>query len=305
VFDGPKRWAGAQIWRASGRAARNRATLYGGAGGLRVLTFHHTGPRELAGLARIVDWCRGRLPLASPTDADALFSGRWPHGTGDRLLLTFDDGLASNHQAACWLAARGIHGVFFVVPSLVGRSLEEYLAYHQGHGVRAHRPLAPRGARGLSAAQVREMRAMGHRIGSHNFAHRDLGGLTAPDDLRYEIDRALGGVAALTGEPCGDFAIAFGQPENVSPEAAEYLLARGPRVYACHRGLNVPGVTPAFLLRQEWRAGYPFAFTQACLDGSADHHLASRAARMVRRVGTLPSAGGEPVVAAWARGGVR
>jgi len=33
-----------------------------------------------------------------------------------------------------------------------------------------------------------------------------------------------------------DFAIGFGQPANVSEEAAAYLRETCPRVYACHRG---------------------------------------------------------------------
>jgi hypothetical protein len=134
------------------------------------------------------------------------------------------------------------------------------------------------------------MIAMGHRIAAHNYGHRDLGELHAVKDLEYEIDRAIAGVAELTGAPCLDFAIAYGQPENLSEEARAHLVERCPRIYACHRGLNVPGRTPRFLLRHDCRSDHPDAFTRVCMVGGGDHHLADRAALVAARAGLLPRA---------------
>ena len=131
---------------------------------------------------------------------------------------------------------------------------------------------------------------MGHRVAAHNFAHRDLGALHDAASLGYEIDRALDWIGELTGRACLDFAIGFGQPENVSPEAAAWLLERCPRVFACHRGLNVPGQTPRFALRHAFEPWHPFAFTRVCLEGGADRRQAAKAQEMVGRVGTLPGA---------------
>jgi peptidoglycan/xylan/chitin deacetylase (PgdA/CDA1 family) len=283
-----QRWAAAQWWRAAGRVASDRQELYDGSTGLRAVTFHETLPEELRLVKRVVDFCRTRLAIASPADGDDLFAGRWRSGERDRVLLTFDDGLASNFEAARWLATIGVQAIFFVVPSLVDRTMEEYLRFHERFGVRAHAPRSAPGARGLTTAQVREMMAMGHRIGAHNFAHRDLGSLHDRADLRYEVENAIDAVGELTGGACLDFAIGFGQPENVSDEAAAYLLERCPRVYACHRGLNVAGRTPRFLLRHAFEPAHPFAFTRICIEGGADRRMASRAREMARRVGVLP-----------------
>ncbi len=286
-----ERWAVAQLWRLDRRAARNRRRLYQGETGLRIVTFHHTGPHEMEQLRRLVAWARGRMELGEPEDADDLVAGRWRRRRSDRLLLTFDDGLESNFEAARWLAAQEIRAVFFVIPSFVGRTVTEFLDFHRRSGVTAHPP-GPPGAPGLAVRQVREMAAMGHRIGAHNFAHRDLGRLRAPADIEYEVGRALESVGEIVGSECDDFAIGFGQPENVSDEAAAWLLAQCPRVHACHRGLNVPGLTPRFLLRDDCKPWHPFAFTRACLEGGGDHHLADRAREMARRVGVLPGGSG-------------
>jgi glycosyltransferase involved in cell wall biosynthesis/peptidoglycan/xylan/chitin deacetylase (PgdA/CDA1 family) len=285
-FDSALRWAGAQWWRASGRAARNRRQLYGGAAGLRMIAFHGTPPGELERVKGVVTWCLERLELGCPDDVDTLCTGSWPHPV-DRLVLTFDDGLGSNFHAAEWLARMGIQAIFFIVPSLVDRTVGEFLRFHERNGVTAFPPIRDEAAPGLSTAQVRELVAMGHRVGAHNFAHRDLGQLHTSDALLYEIDYALERVGELTGAPCLDFALGFGQPENVSEEAAAYLLARAPRVYANHRGLNVPGRTPRILLRNSYFPNHPRAFIHACLEGSGDHLQAQRALGMARRAGIL------------------
>jgi peptidoglycan/xylan/chitin deacetylase (PgdA/CDA1 family) len=289
MLDYLKRWAGAQWLRTSGRVARDREELYGAATGLRIVAFHETALEELEQVKRLVDWCSRTFEMATPADADALFEGRWRPGPVDRLLDTFDDGLASNHQVARWLADMGIQAIFFLIPSLIDRSLEAYLRFHQQHGVTAFPPLARHDSHGLASSQVREMMAMGHRIGAHNFAHRDLGQLRTLPELRYEVDNALDAIGTLTGQACRDFAVGFGQPENVSDEAAAHLLERCPHVFNCHRGLNVPGRTSRFALRHGFDPSHPEAFTRISLEGGADRHLAGRAREMVRRVGVLPA----------------
>jgi polysaccharide biosynthesis protein PslH len=283
------RWTAAQAWRTTGRAARDRELLYGGATGLRIVTFHETIGADLEKLKRTVEWCQSRWPMARPEDADAVLDGRWTYDT-DRILVSFDDGWESNFQAAEWLARTGVSAVFFVVPSLIGRTAAEYLRFHERLGVKADLPLATTGSRGLSAGQLREMKAMGHRIGAHNFGHRDLGRLHVLSDIRYEVDRATDELGEILDAPCKDFAIAFGQPFNVSDEAIAHLKERDLRVSSCHRGLNVPGKTPTFLLRHACEPHHPTAFTRVCIEGGADRHLHESVRMMVRRVGALPVA---------------
>jgi hypothetical protein len=241
---------------------------------------------------RIVEWCRSRFAMATPADADEIAAGRWPHAS-DRILVTFDDGWESNFEAARWLADIGVSAIFFVVPSLIGRDADEYVRFHAQNHVIPSLPLGSPGARGLSPAQLREIRAMGHRIGAHNFAHRDLGFLHASPELRYEIDNALECLGEILGTPCHDFAIAFGMPHNLSDEAIEHLKglqARGMRVYSCHRGLNVPGKTPSFLLRHACEPFHPMNFTRICIEGGGDRRLGSGVRLMLGRVGALPIA---------------
>ena len=284
------RWGLAELLRASGRVRGDRLLLYGGQSGLRILTFHETLGKDMWHMQRIVEWCGSRFEMATPADADEIAAGRWPYDS-DRVLVTFDDGWESNFEAARWLASIGVSAIFFVVPSLIGRSADQFVRFHAQNQRAALVPEGSDGARGLSREQLREMREMGHRIGAHNFAHRDLGSLHALPDIRYEIDNALETMGELLGVPCEDFAIAYGMPDNVSAEAISYLKdleSRGIRIYSCHRGLNVPGKTPSFLLRHAWKPVHPMNFTRLCIEGGADRHHASWIRLMVRRVGALP-----------------
>ena len=283
-----QRWLGSVTFRALGRSRTDRQRLYHGAHGLRMLVFHDLNGAAFDHFRVVVEWTLERLDPGVPEDADALLEGRFQLPARDRLLLTFDDGFESQHRAAEWMAKQGLRGTFFVVPSLIGRDVAGYLAHHRARGVEAFR--FPRAVRGLSPSQVREMEAMGHRIGAHNNAHRDLGKLQAPADVAAEIDDAIEGVGAVLGHHCRDFAIAFGQPSNLSDEARRQLAASDLQVYSCVRGLNVPGRTPRFLLRHSVECRDPRVFTRLCIRGGADRHMASAWFGLLRQVGPLPAA---------------
>lgn len=282
------RLGGAVWFRLLGRAAANREALFGGSTGLRILTFHDIPPRHFGVFRALVEWCLDRFEAGTPEDADALAEGRWDPPARDRVLFTFDDGLASHLAAAEWLTLRGIRASFFLVPSLLGRGVGDFLAQHRRRGVVAF-AFDP-STRPLSRSQAREIAAMGHRLGAHNNAHRDLAGLHRRDDLEYEIAAAIAQVADLTNSPCEDFAIAFGQPGNLSGEATRYLLGCCRRVYSCVRGLNVPGRAPRFLLRGHVVFEHPPAFTRLCIEGGADHLMAARHVELARGAGIIPAA---------------
>ncbi len=286
MFDYAMRLGGALLFRAGRRAASNRQWLAGGATGLRILTFHEIGGRQFSHFRRLIDWCRDRFEVGVPEDCDALIEGRMVPGARDKFLATFDDGLRSHYAAAEWLADQGLRAGFFIVPSWLDRSVGEFLSHHRHHGVTAFE-FDP-SARSLASSQVREIAAMGHRICAHNDAHRNLAELRTGADLDYEVSRSVEAVERLTGAPCHDFAFAFGQPDNLSDEATQFLLRKCKRVYSCVRGLNVPGRTPRFLLRGQIVFEHPGAFTRLCVEGGADHLMTPRHTWFVDRTGLLP-----------------
>jgi peptidoglycan/xylan/chitin deacetylase (PgdA/CDA1 family) len=290
MIDRLKREAAAAWISLTGAGARARREVYAGCHGLRILAFHDTPPPLFDGFRRLVDWVRDEFDVAGPEAAAELNEGRSTAGTRDQALFTFDDGFESNFAAAQYLAKCGVRGIFFVVPTFLDRTMDEYVAWNHANGVEAFRFRSDGSLGGLSHSQVKEMVAMGHLIAGHNFAHRNLGELTQPADLAYEIDRAADAVAELTGQPCEDFAIGFGQPRHASPEAIAHLLRRCKRVYSIVRGLNVPGLTPRLLLRDNISLRHPFSFQKAALRGGVDLQWAPVIEQLKPMGGVLPAA---------------
>jgi peptidoglycan/xylan/chitin deacetylase (PgdA/CDA1 family) len=290
MIDRLKREAAAAWINLTGAADRARRQLYAGRHGLRILAFHDTPPPLFDGFRRLVDWVCEQLEPVGPDAAAAVNEGRSTAGPRDQALFTFDDGFESNFAAAQYLAKRGVRGIFFVVPTFLDRTLDEYVAWNRANGVDAFRFRTDGTLRGLAHSQVKEMIAMGHLIAGHNFAHRNLGELTQPADLAYEIDRATDAVADLTGRPCEDFAIGFGQPRHASPEAVAHLQRRCKRVYSIVRGLNVPGLTPRLLLRDNISLRHPFSFQKAALRGGVDLQWAPVIDQLKPMGGVLPAA---------------
>lgn len=289
MIDYARRAAAGTALLALGHAQRNRRR-YGPAPGLRIAALHAEDTDVADALPRLADMCLSRLDAAGPADVDALWHGDAAAGR-DRLLLTMDDGHARTFPAAEQLAKRGLRIIYFVVPSYIGRTIREYLEFHRRRGVDAFDiggPLDRDRTCGLSVSQLRELEAMGHRIGAHNDAHRNLAQL---DDagMAYEIDGALDRLADLLGHPVEDFAWAFGRVEDAPPAALALMRRRCRRVYSSVRGLNVPGVTPAVLLRDPLSVHYPAVFNRACIEGALDHHYAGAHVLLQQQAGSLPA----------------
>ena len=286
------RASAAQFWRISFRNMRNRNRLYMGEHGIRSITFHDIPESRLNDFKRIIDWCRNNYRIARPSDAERMLDGKLTHrATEDSILITFDDGHADNHRTAEWLHKIGIEATFFIVPSFVDRSNKQYLNYHHSRGIFAHSLQSTETStesQGLSRTQISEMLAMGHHIAAHNYAHRDLGQLSTMEDLDYEILNSIKSVESFTGRPCKDFAIGFGQPDNLSDSTIEYLSDKDCRVYMCFRGLNTPGISPRYFLRHGFVHNHPFAFTTLCLQTGADHKMYNRQQSLASRIGVMP-----------------
>lgn len=283
------RWAAAQWHQLSRRPERNRQRYYAGATGLRMLTFHALPKAAFPRFQGLVEWCLQEYAVTAPDLVDTLPEGRWRHSPCDQILLTFDDGYDNHYAAARWLADLKVQAIFFVVPSFLGRTLAEYMRFHADQGIQAFDFTSSRGpCRGLSLSQVQEMMAMGHRIAAHNYAHRDLGKLRREPDIQYEVQRSLQAIAELTDTPCEDFAFAFGHTRCISDAAVAYLHTHCQRVYTAVRGLNVPGVTSAFFLRDTMFLNYPTSLSKLCIKGGADDRYAAYRAELLQRTGQLP-----------------
>jgi len=168
---------------------------------LPVLMYHDIG--EPAARYRIplwrleqqLDWllANGYVTISLEQAFEALLAdGPLPERA---VVITFGDGPRSQLAAARALAARNMTATFFVLP---GRSA-------------------------LGAAELRELRSMGHEIGSHSMTHRAM---TRLDDgaARWEAETSRRTLESWLGEPVRFFAYPGG---DWNPRVASIVSTTG------------------------------------------------------------------------------
>lgn len=97
---------------------------------------------------------------------------------GRHLMITFDDGGASAIRAAEELQRRGWRAHFFITTDLIGK---------KGF---------------LDVAQITDLRAEGHVIGSHSSTHPDVFRSLSEEQMLAEWRASKERLEALLGEPC-------------------------------------------------------------------------------------------------------
>lgn len=128
--------------------------------------------------------------------------------------VTFDDCYLDNLEAASILHEYDLPATFFIPTAFVGTA--RVFDWDRG--------LPPLG--NLTWAQVREMAAMGHSIGSHTVNHANLGAV-GPDEAWAELSDSRKILEDQVGQPCRWFAYPFGGPQHMRPEYVPLIERAG------------------------------------------------------------------------------
>lgn len=214
--------------------------------GTPILLYHRVGPRDGSRMDRYtVSPERFLTQMAFLANdgwnvvalEDLLDQGKCPRG-GKYLVITFDDGFASNRAHAWPLLARfGFRAATFIVTDQIGGT-----NVWDDAGMPRY-PLLTRAD--LLAADSALM-----TFQSHGATHASLPGLDAPN-LAREIRESKTTLEALTKRPVKFFAYAFGSwtvRDLNAVRAAGYLAA-----CSCRSGRNGPRTDPYLLRRVEIR----------------------------------------------------
>ncbi len=187
---------------------------------------------------RQMRWLGDRFRLISLEEAQQ----RIRHGFNSEPCVsnTFDDGYADNcRHAIPMLIKERIPCTYFVTL----------------HNVRAEEPFSHDLVMGNhflpnTLEQLRAMAAAGIEIGSHAYTHVDLGAVTDPRLLHYEIVTAGEELQAAIGRRVRYFAFPYGQPAHLRPAAFELARQAGYEgVCSAYGGMNYPGGDAFHLLR--------------------------------------------------------
>lgn len=182
------------------------------AGAVRILVVHDVPEAWDAAFVQLLHHCRDRFGLIGPDEAARRLSGEAPADSRAPVLLTFDDGFASNFRVTAEiLDPLGIKALFFVCPGLMDLPIEARPQAVSRHVFRGHVP-PPAAPALMEWEQLRALVAAGHSIGGHSATHDCLAGLDADElerqvgDSRHRIETELGISPVWFAFPFGDVA---------------------------------------------------------------------------------------------------
>lgn len=218
---------------------------------LRVLLYHDIAPNDQARFAEQLRWLARTWTFVTPEQFAAMISGCEPV-CGSNLLVTFDDGFASNRVVAEEvLNPMGIRALFFVVSDFVALSdrddARRFLATHIQPGSNADE--LPTHWANMGWADLEALLEQGHCIGGHTRTHARLSQIDTDLDLHREIVTSADALAQRLGVSIEHFAYTFGDLASFSEKALAVARRRFRFIYSGLRGDNASGAAPSALRR--------------------------------------------------------
>jgi peptidoglycan/xylan/chitin deacetylase (PgdA/CDA1 family) len=251
------------IGKASGLARSGR---------LRVLLYHDIDPSHREIFARQLRWLSRRWSFVSPDQFGAMVSGDEPI-RGDNLLLTFDDGFASNRQLVDGiLGTMEIQALFFVVSDFISvegkAQCQDFIGGNIFPGMAVEDMPSHWCNMGWDDLEI--LLERGHTIGGHTSTHARLSGLDSDEALENEIVASADILEKRLGVRINHFAYTFGGLTSFSAQAMAVARSRFRYVYSGIRGDNAKAVSPMALRRDSIAASDSIGLLGAFLEGGAD-----------------------------------
>lgn len=162
---------------------------------------------------------------------------RLHNGPIDRpyMSFTFDDGFASNVEAARVLEEFGTTGCFFVPPAFIDSKLttkEAMIKFGFARGTLEH---------AMTWADLEQMKSRGHLVENHTLNHPRLSALS-DGQISDEVSVAAERIRGVLGE-CNHFAWPRGTFADFTPHAARAVFDSGHR--SCASAVRGAHTTPA------------------------------------------------------------
>lgn len=218
---------------------------------LRVLLYHDIAPNDQARFAEQLRWLARTWTFVTPEQFAAMISGCEPV-CGSNLLVTFDDGFASNRVVAEEvLNPMGIRALFFVVSDFVAISdrddARHFIAKHIQPGSSVDE--LPAHWANMGWADLEALLEQGHCIGGHTRTHARLSQIDTEPELNAEIVASADILAQRLGVPIEHFAYTFGDLASFSDRALAVARRRFRFIHSGLRGNNARSAAPSALRR--------------------------------------------------------
>ena len=239
---------------------------------LRVLLYHDIAPEEQKYFERQLAWLSNRWTFISPEHFAAYIKGE-ANIQNNSLLLTFDDGFASNQRVAeNILNPMGIKALFFVISDLVDiedhDEARQFIVKHVQPGTTIKN--LPTCLSNMKWSGLENLLEQGHTIGAHTRSHARLSGISSSDVLEDEIVSSADSLGNHLGVNIEHFAYTFGDLASFSSQALRVAQKRFRYVYSSLRGNNRIGTSSFAIRRDVLTPSDSNSLVGAFLEGGAD-----------------------------------
>ncbi|SVC10897.1 uncharacterized protein METZ01_LOCUS263751, partial [marine metagenome] len=239
---------------------------------LRVLLYHDIAPEEHEDFERQLGWLSRRWTFISPEQFTSFIKGEATI-QNNSLLLTFDDGFASNLIVAeKILNPMGIQALFFVVSDLVdiedNEEARQFIVRNVKLGTSMDK--LPTYLSNMKWADLEALLEQGHMIGAHTRTHARLSEISSSDGLEDEIVCSADLLENRLGVRVEHFAYTFGDLASFSSQALRIAQKRFRYVYSSLRGNNTIGTSSFAIRRDVLTPSDSKALVGAFLEGGAD-----------------------------------
>jgi glycosyltransferase involved in cell wall biosynthesis/peptidoglycan/xylan/chitin deacetylase (PgdA/CDA1 family) len=241
--------------------------------GPRVLLFHDVPEHDEQTFHRLLATLATEWQFITPEAFVALMKDDTPVQTRS-LLLTFDDGFRSNHRVAKRvLASLGVKAVFFVPSEFVvlhDRAAQESFIADRIFDGKITRDAVPRDMSPMTIAELRELVAMGHTIGSHTCSHARLSRLICRATLKRELRESADRLGELLNQRISMMAYPFGNVDSINARVLQQCHGIFDFVFSGVRGFNSSATPRLAIRRDSFQPSDPAIYVRAMLYGAAD-----------------------------------
>lgn len=237
---------------------------------MRAINYHGTPTEHAGSLDRQLDYLARHFRGVNLVELERfLEAGEWPHDKPG-LMVTFDDGLRSNHDVAVPLLEKhGFTGWFFAPVSFIDAAPGEQAEFARHASIRPGE-VPPDGRVAMTWEELRTLSER-HVVGCHTLTHRRLHARVPLDEMRREVIDARREIERRMGREIPVFCWVGGEEENYSREAAALIREAGFRVsFMTSSGRIVPGTDPLQIQRTNIECDWPVHLLPFQLCGSMD-----------------------------------
>lgn len=239
---------------------------------LRVLLYHDVPPQDLQRFSVTLQWLQRSWDFITPAAFEAVMQGREALDR-DSLLLTFDDGFASNRMVAEQvLGPLGISALFFVVTEFIAQPSREAARDYICRRLKVSEAPCelPVHLTNMGWQDLRKLLALGHCIGAHTASHERLIGSLSLEMIQREIISGADQLERELGTCVRHFAFPFGDFASFSVQAMAVAMQRFNFIYSGLRGNNYPACPCHAVRRESLTPADHHALVGAFLAGASD-----------------------------------